>query len=152
MGADKLWEQGYTGDGTVIAVLETGLLVTHEAFGDDSLMSSPAISQADVAAFAAGGGAAGSYVSRRIPFAYDYYDNDGDVATTNTHGTHVTALAAGYALDEDGSVRFRGGAPGAQILSMKIFPNSSSGGTDDSIILQGAEEDRKSTRLNSSHR
>ncbi len=142
MGADKLWEQGYTGDGTVIAVLDTGLLVTHEAFGDDSLMSSPAISQADVAAFAAGGGAAGSYVSRRIPFAYDYYDNDGDVATTNTHGTHVTALAAGYALDEDGSVRFRGGAPGAQILSMKIFPNSSSGGTDDSIILRALEDAR----------
>ena len=140
MGADKLWEQGYTGDGTVIAVLDTGLLVTHEAFADDSLMSSPALSQADVEAFTAGGGPAGRYVSKRIPFAYDYYEDDDNVATTNAHGTHVTALAAGYARNKDGSVHFRGGAPGAQILSMKIFPNGASGGTDDSIILRALED------------
>jgi len=140
MGADKLWEQGYTGDGMVIAVLDTGLLVTHEAFADDSLMSSPVISQADVENFASKGNSAGSYISKRIPFAYDYYDDDGDVTTTNGHGTHVTALAAGYALNEDGSVRFRGSAPGAQILSMKVFPNSSSGGTDDSILIRALED------------
>jgi len=140
MGADKLWEQGYTGDGTVIAILDTGLLLSHEAFADDSLMSNPAISRADVEAFAAKGGSAGSYVSKRIPFAYDYYDNDNSVATANGHGTHVTALAAGYALKEDGSVRFRSGAPGAQILSMKIFPDDSSGGTDDSILVRALED------------
>ena len=140
MGADRLWEEGYTGDGTVIAVLDTGLLTSHEAFADSSLMSAPAISRADTDAFAAKGGTAGRYVSQRIPFAYDYYDRDDTVATSNGHGTHVTALAAGYALAEDGSVRFRGGAPGAQILSMKIFPNGASGGTDDSIILRALED------------
>ena len=140
MGADKLWEQGWTGDGTVIAVLDTGLLVTHEAFADDSLVTAPAISREDVEAFAAKGRTAGQYVSRRIPFAYDYYDRDADVATTNSHGTHVTALAAGYAANEDGTVRFRGGAPGAQILSMKIFPNGASGGSDDAIVLRALED------------
>jgi len=140
MGADKLWEQGYTGDGTVIAVLDTGLRATHEVFADDSLMSAPAIRQEDVEAFAAEGGSAGSYISTRIPFAYDYYDNDGDVTTSNGHGTHVTALAAGYARNEDGSVYFRGGAPGAQILSMKIFPDGSSSGTDAAIILRALED------------
>ena len=140
MGADKLWEQGCTGDGTVIAVLDTGLLVTHEAFSDDSLTRAPALSREDVEAFAAKGGTAGRYVSRRIPFAYDYYDRDDTVASSNGHGTHVTALAAGYAQEQDGSVRFRGAAPGAQILSMKIFPDGASGGTDDSIILRALED------------
>ena len=140
MGADTLWEQGFTGDGTVIAVLDTGLLVSHEAFANDSLMSSPTLSKADVAAYAAKGKTAGQYISQRIPFAYDYYDRDSSVTTTNGHGTHVTALAAGYALEEDGSVRFRGGAPGAQILSMKIFPNGAGGGTDDSIVLRALED------------
>ena len=140
MGAGALWDQGLTGDGLVIAVIDSGLNVEHEAFADASLVKSPAISRADVEAFAQKGGAAGTYVSARIPFAYDYYSNDGDVSTTNQHGTHVTALAAGYARDEDGKVTFRGAAPGAQILSMKIFPNGSGSGTNDSIILRAMED------------
>lgn len=140
MGADKLWEEGYTGDGVVIAVLDTGLRTGHEAFADSSLLTAPALSRADVEAFAAKGGTAGTYVSQRIPFAYDYYGRDGEVDTSNGHGTHVTALAAGFARNQDGSVRFRGGAPGAQILSLKIFPDGSSGSTDDAVILRALED------------
>lgn len=140
MGAEKLWEEGWTGDGTVIAVLDSGLRVSHEVFADDSLVESPAISQKDVSAFAEKGGTKGRYVSSRIPFAYDYYNRDGDVSTTNSHGTHVTALAAGYARNEDGTVAFRGAAPGAQILSMKIFPDNTGGGTDDTVILRALED------------
>ena len=140
MDADGLWEQGYTGDGTVIAVLDSGLNTDHEAFADASLMESPALSREDVAEFARKGGTKGRYVSQRIPFAYDYYSRDDGVATTNNHGTHVTALAAGYVKDRAGHVTFRGAAPAAQILSMKIFPNGSGGGTDDTIILRALED------------
>ena len=140
MEADGLWKQGYTGDGVVIAVLDSGLNTAHEAFADSSLMKSPALSQADVAAFAEKGGTKGRYVSSRIPFAYDYYSRDDDVDTGNHHGTHVTALAAGYARDQSGNTVFRGAAPAAQILSMKIFPNGSGGGTDDTIILRALED------------
>ena len=140
MEADSLWEQGYTGDGTVIAVLDSGLNTGHEAFADASLMESPALSRDDVEEFAQKGGTKGRYVSARIPFAYDYYGRDDDVATTNNHGTHVTALAAGYMKDRAGHVTFRGAAPAAQILSMKIFPNGSGGGTDDTIILRALED------------
>ena len=140
MKADGLWEQGYTGDGTVIAVLDSGLNTSHEAFADGSLMESPALSREDVAEFTQKGGTKGRYVSQRIPFAYDYYSRDDDVSTTNNHGTHVTALAAGYVRDRMGRVTFRGAAPAAQILSMKIFPNGSGGGTDDTIILRALED------------
>lgn len=140
MGMESLWDQGFTGDGTVIAIIDSGLNTSHEAFADASLTKNPALSKADIDAFIQKGGTAGQYISTRIPFAYDYFSNDGDVSTTNQHGTHVTALAAGYALDKDGKTRFRGAAPGAQILSMKIFPDGSGSGTDDTIILRAMED------------
>ena len=139
MKADGLWEQGYTGDGTVIAVLDSGLNTSHEAFADGSLMESPALSREDVAEFTQKGGTKGRYVSQRIPFAYDYYSRDDDVSTTNNHGTHVTALAAGYVRDRMGRVTFRGAAPAAQILSMKVFPDGTVGGADDAVILRALE-------------
>lgn len=137
MGADGLWEQGYTGDGLVVAVIDSGLNVNHAAFADASLVKSPAISKADVEAFAKKGGTAGRYLSSKIPFVYDYYSNDTDVTSSNQHGTHVTALAAGYAGGQNG---FRGAAPGAQILGLKIFPDGSGSGTNDTIILRALED------------
>jgi len=140
MEADSLLEKGLTGDGAVIAVLDSGCNVDHEVFADASLVKSPALTRGDIEDFAAKGNTKGRYVSSRIPFAYDYYSRDDDVSTTNNHGTHVTALAAGYAKDAKGDVTFRGAAPGAQILSMKIFPNGSGGGTDETIILRALED------------
>ena len=139
MNADRLWEKGNTGDGTVIAVLDNGCNVNHEVFADASLMKSPALTKADINAFAAKGSTKGAYISTRIPFAYDYYGRDTNVSTTNNHGTHVTALAAGYAKTKSGGTAFRGAAPGAQILAMKIFPDGS-GGTDDTVILRALED------------
>lgn len=140
MKADGLWEQGYTGDGVVIAVLDSGLNTDHETFADASLTKAPALSREDVADFVRKGGSKGRYVSQRIPFVYDYYSQDDDAATTNGHGTHVAALAAGYAKDRAGHVTFRGAAPAAQILGMKIFPDGSGGGTDDTVILRALED------------
>ena len=99
----------------------------------------PAQLHPDIAAYAQKG-TAGRYVSERIPFAYDYCHRDGDVSAASGHGTHVAALAAGYARREDGTVRIRGGAPGAQILAMKIFPDEPGGGADDAVILRALED------------
>ena len=139
MGAGDLWREGVTGDGTVIAVLDSGFNTAHEAFADASLTRSPAVGREDIAAYAQKG-TAGRYVSERIPFAYDYCHRDGDVSAASGHGTHVAALAAGYARREDGTVRIRGGAPGAQILAMKIFPDEPGGGADDAVILRALED------------
>lgn len=140
MGAEALWEEGVTGDGTVIAVLDSGFNTAHEAFADASLVRSPAITREDAASYAARRGGPGRYVSERIPFACDYCHRDGDVSAASGHGTHVAALAAGYARGGDGTVRIRGGAPGAQILAMKIFPDEPGGGADDAVILRALED------------
>lgn len=110
------------GDGVVIAVIDSGFRLSHQAFTDYGLAQNPALSEEDIAAFAQSGGTPGRYISSRIPFAYDYWGRDDDVGTNDAHGTHVAALAAGLAMEEDGAVIFRGAAPAAQILAMKVFP------------------------------
>ena len=140
MGAADLAGLGYDGEGTVVAVIDSGLRYTHEAFADHGLSEAPAITAEDTAAFLAAGGTQGRYISSRIPFAYDYYGGDDDVWTEDSHGTHIAALAAGYARDGDGAVRFRGAAPAAQILAMKVFPDNSGSGADDSDILRAMED------------
>jgi len=67
--ADGLLEEGYTGDGVVIAVLDSGCNVDHEAFADASLVRTPALTQADIEDFAANGHTRGRYVSTRNPYA-----------------------------------------------------------------------------------
>lgn len=123
------------GDGVVIAVIDSGFRLSHQAFTDYGLAQNPALSEEDIAAFAQSGGTPGRYISSRIPFAYDYWGRDDDVGTNDAHGTHVAALAAGLARSEDGAVIFRGAAPAAQILAMKVFPDNSGAGADDTVIL-----------------
>lgn len=118
---------GYTGDGMVVAVLDTGLNTTHEAFQDTSLVENPAVEREDLNLTMTDG----VYLSQKVPFAYDYADQDQDVTDVEGHGTHVSGTIAGYCENEDGSVKFKGGAPGAQILSMKIFSDAGGGTTSD---------------------
>lgn len=130
----------YDGDGMVVAVLDSGLKVSHEAFSDYGIVENAAISEEDIDAFTAGGGTDGRYVSVKIPFVYDYSDNDRSVNTADAHGTHVSALAVGYAEDRYGNIKFRGVAPAAQLLAMKVFPDDAKRGADDADILKAMED------------
>lgn len=140
MGLEALWEAGYDGGGTVIAVVDSGVRTSHAAFGSCGQTANPALSPEDIEDFAARGRTEGTYVSDRIPFAFDYHGRDGDVSTTDGHGTHVAGLAAGYVQGEDGEVLFRGAAPAAQLLCMKVFPDGSNSGADDAVILRALED------------
>lgn len=73
------------------------------------------------------------YINAKIPFAYDYANNDTDVmpkatASNGYHGTHVAGIAAGN------SPTFRGVAPNAQIAAMKVFSDSASSATTSTIL------------------
>lgn len=120
----------YTGEGTVIAVLDTGLNLQHEIYqcndkilGETALnKNSPELKKTSVQ---------GAYVSNKIPFAYDYAEGDTDVTDTHGHGAHVTGIAAGYAVDDDGCVTYSGTAPGAQLAIMKVVRDTASTTTSD---------------------
>ncbi len=133
-------QYGIMGSGTVIAILDTGMTAGHEAFAVyDGMLRSAAISKDDADAFIAGKGY-GAYVSDKIPFSYDYADDDDDAEDrTNGHGPHVSGIAAGYAEAEDGAITFMGGAPDAQLLEMKIFMDDEPG-TDSTIYFAALED------------
>ena len=128
-----------SGDGVVIAVIDSGFLVDHEVFKDYGLSEGPALSREAVESFVGEGGTPGKYISPRIPFAYDYSTDRQNVYSTDSHGTHVAAIVAGYAENEDGSVRFRGVAPAAQLLLMKVFPDGG-GATANDTVLRAIED------------
>lgn len=140
VGVNNLHNSGYNGDGTVIAILDTGLNVNHEAFADYGLIKNAKLSKSDVENAATTH--KGKYISTKIPFSYDYADDDDNVKDSDGHGTHVTGIAAGYApkVAADGAITtFSGSAPAAQVLSMKIFSDEE-GGTDSSIYLAALED------------
>lgn len=82
------------------------------------------------------------YVSGKVPFAFDYADYDHDVMPTatsvekygNDHGTHVAGIAAGKTVDEAGNVTFAGQAPEAQLAIFKVFSDTSSGASTDTLL------------------
>lgn len=120
----------YTGQGTLIAVLDTGVNLQHEVFGVyEGVLGEPALTEEGAAN--ADTSVTGAYVSEKIPFAYDYGDQDANVSDKNGHGTHVAAIAAGYAPAGSDDNGFSGAAPGAQLAIMKIFRNNAQTTTTD---------------------
>lgn len=133
-------ELAYDGDGMVIAVIDSGMRISHEVFAEYGNMDTPALGEEDIEAFVSEGGTDGRYISVKIPFAYDYNGDDRSVHTADGHGTHVAALAAGYSENEEGKIRFRGAAPAAQILAMKVFPDNADLGASDMDVLKAMED------------
>ncbi len=119
-------DAGYDGSGMVVAVLDTGLDSNHTAFSVDNFTSEKlGLTYKDVAKVVKDTKAAelldgltvdDVYVNEKVPFGFDYADEDPDVYSThNNHGTHVSGVIVG----NDDTIR--GVAPNAQLVSMKIF-------------------------------
>ncbi len=103
IGAPEAWNLGYTGSGTYVAVIDTGIDYTHENFGGYS-----------------------SFPNEKIPYGYDFADGDSDPMDHNGHGTHVAGTVAGVGMaefqDKNGNVvPLKGVAPDAKIIICKVF-------------------------------
>ena len=107
------------GEGKVIAVIDTGVDMTHPAFTGE-LAGTPPLTPQKVAAMTSqlGEGKTGVYVSQKFPFVYDYADGDNDASPAKTpyasHGTHVAGIAAGNAD------KIVGTAPNTQVIVAKV--------------------------------
>ncbi len=116
-GATKAWNLGYTGAGSKIAVVDTGLDWDHQSFDPAAFQYAidelnegretpiTLMTAADVAAVwdqlnAAGfiNSVDGVYLNAKVPFAVNYVDRDLDVTHDNDsqgeHGSHVAGIAA----------------------------------------------------------
>lgn len=91
------------------------------------------------------------YVNAKIPYGFNYVDDDLDITHANDkqgdHGSHVTGIAAGnrFIKNEDGSFSpaldtalTQGVAPDAQVFVMKVF--GTNGGARDSDYMVAIED------------
>ncbi|MEG1710995.1 MAG: S8 family serine peptidase, partial [Clostridia bacterium] len=148
-------QYGYTGNGMVIGVIDSGLDNRHEAFqvepskqkitkefianNIDKLIAKngyklEAFGEIHDAQYMPNGFTADEvYVNGKIPFEFDYADKDTDaIGYSSDHGTHVAGIAAGNNGDKE--VKFRGAAYDAQILALKVFSDFTGGASTIDII------------------
>lgn len=153
--------QGYTGKGTVIAILDTGIQYDHEAFATkpeggfydwdsmDALLSSIAASLnakiqdgIDYTTWSPIYREVTTdeiWYNDKIVFAFDYAHQDSNAtADQSAHGVHVAGIAAGHTV-QNGETTFQGVAPDSQLAVMKVF-NSYTGSCETTTLLKALED------------
>lgn len=133
----------YTGKNTIVAILDTGLDYTHSAFQEmpegEVSYTKDEISQ--IVSYTAAASLSASktenaftlttndvYISKKVPWAYDYADKDNNVYPVNDHGTHVAGIIAGH----DDTIT--GVATQAQLAIMKVFSDKDQGAQTADIL------------------
>ena len=131
-----MWKSGYDGSGRVVAIVDTGIVVDHNAFTTYPEITK--LTKEKINALANSGeliaNGSGIYKNAKIPFGYNYANGNTVVSHggAGDHGTHVAGIAAGN------SNAIKGVAPEAQIVVMNVFDDSGSAGFD---VIAAALED-----------
>ncbi len=111
-------DENYRGQGTLIAIVDSGFAVDHAYFSAD--ISNPKYSSEDIDDIKTKKLTAkdGAYYSEKIPFIYNYVTETAkveDLKINADHGTHVAGIAAGKnGTLQNGDV-INGAAPEAQL-------------------------------------
>ena len=157
VGATAAWSAGYTGAGSKIAIIDTGIDTTHQSFAEEPFTyavglagaTGELMTKAQVSALASQlNSKTGNYVSAKIPYGYNYVDSNTTINhindTEGEHGSHVAGIAAANRFigsahnDAAATVNAVGMAPDAQLLVMKVF--GSRGGAYDSDYMSAIED------------
>ena len=111
VNANKVWELGYTGDGVLIGIIDTGVSLTH----------------ADLQGRFWDGG-------EEFPnHGYDFSTHDNDPSDEDGHGTHVAGTICGTGV----SGTQTGVAPDAKIMVLKVFGTNQQ--TDETILVEAMQ-------------
>ena len=122
----KAWGLSYKGEGMTVAILDTGIDPDHK---DMKLITDPSLvelEQAEVeSAISSNTVANGKWFSIKVPYGYNYADNNTQILDlgpeASNHGMHVAGTAAANGDPTTGGIQ--GVAPEAQVLAMKVFGN-----------------------------
>ena len=142
MNARYMYDLGYDGRHQAVAILDSEFDVGHEFF--ESEVIDPKFTKDDAKRFLevteinANISANQIYRSSKIPFAYDYGEENADTySTAYIHGTHVAGIAAGK-NGHHHNMLFSGTAPEAQLLLMKI--SDANGNLPDDVALAAFDD------------
>lgn len=119
IGANKVWDTyKYKGEGTVIAVIDTGIDVDHKAMVlDDN--KKVKLTKESVDNIISENNLKGKYFTEKVPYGYNYYDFSHNLKDSygNMHGMHVSGIVGSNSKETNTF----GVAPNSQILAMKVF-------------------------------
>ena len=155
------YQLGYTGAGSRVAIIDTGLDTDHQSVNADAFLHAIELVRADkdvtlmtqeeLNSIPTDLLKSGShnYVNAKVPYAYNYVDENTRVNhqdTASNHGSHVAGIAAANRFIKNGSsyvdaaetVGAVGMAPDAQILVMKVFSSSGASPSDYFAALEDA--------------
>ena len=147
INADDAWNAGYTGAGSVIAILDTGCVVAHNAFS--TAPSTQSMTQNTITnalntynlqaeqKYSGNLTASTLYYSGKIPFRFNYDNGTTNVAHSyagSDHGSHVSGIVAG---NYSGS-SYTGVAKDAQLVIMEVFNQST--GAEWAVLLAAMED------------
>ncbi|MCM1363751.1 MAG: S8 family serine peptidase [Faecalibacterium sp.] len=139
-GIVQAQQTGYTGKGTVVAILDTGFQLDHEAF--DFEVESPRLSKQDINLMTTVKALntivprwGANYYSQKIPYKWDYAEIDKTVNNEYSgHGTHVAGIVGGK------SDKITGVAPDAQLLCMKVFGDEEGSLAQEHVTLAALDD------------
>lgn len=138
--AMELWKAengGNTGEGIVVAVIDSGVNYSHpdmQMRQDAKLKYTKADMEAKIAALGYG-----KYYTDKVPFGCSYVGEEDIRNEMVTHGLHVSGIVAANGDQENGGVV--GVAPDAQIFAMQVFGDTGSAYNDD--IIRAVEDSVK---------
>lgn len=131
--AMNVWTKyNYTGDGMVVAIVDSGIDHRHEAlqltengekhakYNEDNIQTT--LNETEVNDI---------WYSDKVPTGYDWADKDTDVIpASNNHGTHVAGIVGAF---EESQKKAVGVAPDVQLIAEKVFSDSRGYAYDDDI-------------------
>ena len=115
------WDQGYKGEHTVVAVIDSGVDTSHKDFQtmpkDPKLTADQMKELIDKLGY-------GRYVNEKFPFVHNYVDNSEDdmkPEADEPHGQHVSGIIAADGQPNGDKEYVVGVAPEAQLLQLRVF-------------------------------
>lgn len=130
----------YSGDGKLIAIIDSGADPNHEVFKNWKATSKSRIKNAqDIASIVAEKNidGAGVYFNDKIVYGYNYADRNANIKEnkTQSHGMHVAGIVAAN------GEKLKGVAPNAQLAIMRVFSDSAfMGGTNPEIYNKAIDD------------
>lgn len=119
----------YKGSNIVVAVIDDGIDYTHK-----DLQMSDSVSTKLKKENITG---KGKYFTNKVPYGYNFYDEDYDIKTNSDHGTGVAGIIGATGNPLTGGIK--GLAPEVQLLALKVY-SSSDKSTDNDVVLSAIED------------